>query len=451
MTNLKRAHIVASFVSLIVVLSDAFAHDHGQKKFSSQTVVGLVETQQTADPPSSAAVPRFAEQVVVEPDRAESPPRSKDLEAEQQRVHDQMLLRELSIQKEKTEERQREVTGEPTWPSRRDRDPRMVRVFFATDRKPTGQSRLGQTFGSQASRILTFGMSDVRVPIEHRMGYLERPLHIARISLSEENESQHVMLKETQTNDDVPFYRELAAEIKQSGNRDAFVFVHGFNVTFDEAVRRTAQIAYDLAFDGAPILYSWPSHGARRHYAADEDAVQDTVPRLEAFLRRLIIEARAENVYLIAHSMGNRALTQAIERMYIRSNGRPGYKFRRIILTAPDVRSSTMQDVAPALVSMADQVTLYASNNDKALKLSRQINNYPRAGQAGDHILIMDGIYTVDVSAVDTEFLGHSYYASNRSVLADIFQAMRCAEHPDQRFSLQRRNQQGKTYWVFVP
>ena len=33
--------------------------------------------------------------------------------------------------------------------------------------------------------------------------------------------------------------------------RQAFVFLHGYNVTFEAAAYRTAQIAYDLRFDGA--------------------------------------------------------------------------------------------------------------------------------------------------------------------------------------------------------
>ena len=41
--------------------------------------------------------------------------------------------------------------------------------------------------------------------------------------------------------------------------KQVFVFVHGFNVSFENALRRTAQIAYDLNFDGAPFLFSWPS------------------------------------------------------------------------------------------------------------------------------------------------------------------------------------------------
>ena len=36
-------------------------------------------------------------------------------------------------------------------------------------------------------------------------------------------------------------------------------------------MRRTAQIAYDLKFEGAPIVYSWPSQEGLLSYTVDEN------------------------------------------------------------------------------------------------------------------------------------------------------------------------------------
>jgi esterase/lipase superfamily enzyme len=38
-------------------------------------------------------------------------------------------------------------------------------------------------------------------------------------------------------------------------------YMNGYNVTFADAARRTAQIAYDLRFEGDPAFFSWPSQG----------------------------------------------------------------------------------------------------------------------------------------------------------------------------------------------
>lgn len=421
-------------------------HDPIDRPAEVDTSAGPDPQEPNLQEPASAQ-PRISATLVVTP----APPSLSDqLEAEQARARELMFRLELAIQKAKTLELQREILAvEPELVQAPDR--RQVQVFFATDRTPTGRTKPVEYFGNQPARQLTFGTCDVVVPRDHRMGYLERPFTIAKIPLSREKENTHVVITEIATLEGVEFFKQVSVRGKKGRHHEAFVFIHGFNVSFAEAARRTAQIAYDLAFDGAPILYSWPSHGVARHYAADEDAVEDTVPRLETFLKRLAIEAGIENVYLIAHSMGSRALAKALERIYLRSNGNPSVRYRHVMMTAPDIRSSTMQDLAPAVKALATRVTIYSSDNDKALKLSRQINNYPRAGQAGDHILLLDGIDTIDVSAVDTDFVGHFYYSSNRSVLADIFQAIRCGEHPDDRFSLERRTQDGKDYWVFVP
>ena len=60
----------------------------------------------------------------------------------------------------------------------------------------------------------------------------------------------------------------------------ALVFVHGFNTTFDNALFRTAQIAYDLKFDGAPFVYSWPSQGqvGFQDYSYDRESTGQAEP-----------------------------------------------------------------------------------------------------------------------------------------------------------------------------
>jgi esterase/lipase superfamily enzyme len=41
-----------------------------------------------------------------------------------------------------------------------------------------------------------------------------------------------------------------------AGERQALVFVHGYNVGFEDALKRIAQIAFDLDFRGACLLFS---------------------------------------------------------------------------------------------------------------------------------------------------------------------------------------------------
>jgi esterase/lipase superfamily enzyme len=54
--------------------------------------------------------------------------------------------------------------------------------------------------------------------------------------------------------------------------KDAFIFVNGCNVSFEDAARRTGQFAYDLEFLGVLIFY-WPSNGKFADYMNDENSV----------------------------------------------------------------------------------------------------------------------------------------------------------------------------------
>ena len=75
-----------------------------------------------------------------------------------------------------------------------------------------------------------------------------------------------------------------------------------------------------------------------------------------------------------------------------------------------------VRDIAPSIIPSSRRVTLYASANDRALAFLKTVHGYLRAGDTGDDITILDGIDTVDVSAVDTNFIGHFYYGSTSAM-----------------------------------
>ena len=135
----------------------------------------------------------------------------------------------------------------------------VVRVLYATDRNRTPKLKPAKMFGDDRG-ILSYGHCDVSIPRDHRMGVLEKP-SIWRLEFREDP-AKHVVLLETvvRTKDD--YFQDLEDRIHASEKNSAFLFVHGYNVTFEDAARRTAQMAYDLAFEGVPVFYSWPSQGS---------------------------------------------------------------------------------------------------------------------------------------------------------------------------------------------
>lgn len=322
----------------------------------------------------------------------------------------------------------------------------VVRTFFATDRSLTGRTKPDEMFGVGRS-TLTYGTCDVSIPRDHRMGELESP-SIWRLEFGEDP-SKHVVLLSTTISSKDKYFVDLAARVRAAPTRSAFLFVHGYNVTFEDAARRTAQISYDLGFEGAPVFYSWPSQGTTPAYTVDEQSIEWAQANLRVFLEDFFIRSDAQNVYLIAHSMGNRALTRAVASLLA---DKPALRDRltEVILTAPDIDADVFKrDIAPALAASGRPVTLYASSEDLALAASRKVHGSPRAGDSGHGLVLVSGVETIDATAVDTSLLGHSYFAEARSVLSDMFYLIRKGQRPDERFGLRRIDSNAGWYWEF--
>jgi len=322
-----------------------------------------------------------------------------------------------------------------------------VGVFYATDRRRGPSTAPATIYGgnrneSAAEAPLEYGSCEVSIPAIHHTGELEAPKWW-KLEFRPDPE-KHVILLSVVPQAGDSFFANLKAAIDRASDRDAFVFIHGYNTTFQDAARRTAQIAYDLKFKGAPILYSWPSQGKAAAYTVDEAAVEWSTDHLRWFLTTIRQKTGATTIHLIAHSMGNRALTRALEA--IPAEQKP--MFRSIVLAAPDIDAGLFRQLADRFTSKAQRVTLYASSKDEALIASKKVHGYPRAGETDNGVLILPGIDTIDASAVKTDFLGHSYFNSIVPDMAVLFQFL---APPDKRPKLMPRTSGGGRYWMIQP
>ena len=303
-------------------------------------------------------------------------------------------------------------------------------------------------YGAQYSDRVELGFCEVSIPDLHQEGELESP----KLVLLEfkADPLKHIVLQRTQPLDRDAFYDDLDRELQRQG-RSILVFVHGYNVSFENAARRTAQISYDLKFAGAPMFYSWPSQANWRKYRADEKNVELSIDQLKAFLVDVAHQSRADTINLIAHSMGNRALTRALKEIEV-SALQEERLFNQVILAAPDIDADVFkQRIAPAIVDKARHITLYASSNDLALAASQEFHSGdPRAGDAGQGLVVVPGIETIDVSAGDSSLLGHSYFGSSASVLRDIEFLLRDQPAAARQF-LKQEHHEGARYWRFQP
>jgi esterase/lipase superfamily enzyme len=313
-----------------------------------------------------------------------------------------------------------------------------------------GKSGLWYTTERSPGNRIELGQCEVTIPRSHVAGELEAP-SMLRLEVRE-NAAQHVVLRKTERLAEAAFYDLLKQRVNASPRKELFVFVHGFNVSFEDAARRTAQIHFDLHFEGAPVFFSWPAHDKFvLTYPADESSVATSAPHLKQFLLEIVKHTEARSINLIAHSMGNRALGIALREIDLELR-KEAKLFNQVILAAPDIDAEDFRaNIAPAMQRTAQRLTLYASSRDDALLASQLLHRGPRAGDAGSGLVVIPGIDTIDVTAIDSSPWGHSYYGSSDPVLHDLKALFLQATPAEDRTWLSPAERNGLTYWIFQP
>ncbi len=322
----------------------------------------------------------------------------------------------------------------------RDIEPQQIQkvtVFYGTERTISGDRT---TYTNQRSAILNYGAVDVTIPPKHKPGMVEMP-SVFRFEF-EPNPDKHFTIERLAPLQEEDFVAQLSTAVSASTNKQALVFIHGFNTSFDSAAFRTAQLYHDLKYDGAPVFYAWPSRNvtipAPWDYARDQTSADRTVSRLEEFLLRVRNDTGAQRMHIIAHSMGNHALMQALDEIAEDLDAGDPPPFDEIIMSAPDVDREQFKRTADDILPTAKRITVYASSNDEAMKMSRRVNGEPRLGDRAGGVLLMTGIDYIDASNVRTEMfsLGHDYFATQASILSDIGTILRLARGPSEREGL---------------
>ena len=365
-----------------------------------------------------------------------------------------------------------------------------VSVFFGTNR--ARQDKDGRvSFGWEDANRLQLGSAVVTVPRHggRPIGAIARPgwwdLYVSRIPPEGDPKRHFVIAKngislfssETEFLAAVAKHRDTLKRFKD----DAFIFVHGYNTDFDESLYRTAQIAFDLGAPellaaalgagggsqeahlpyGTAFMYTWPSAGTESDYAWDKDYVRLSIDHLERFVKLVVEKSGAKNVHVIAHSMGNIAMLNALSEYVEKAQGAnaSGATIKQVILAAPDISESEFVRLARKILPASDGITLYASSRDWALELSRQFHRgQPRVGDiVGDKPTVLQGVDTIDISNITSCYFcsGHSEFADQKDLLGDIARLFREGTRPPDRRAPGVLStvplEGGINFWRYVP
>ncbi len=245
----------------------------------------------------------------------------------------------------------------------------------------------------------------------------------------------------------------IVAGMKQSNKTRLLLFIHGYNNSFEDAVRRTITSASDIEYDGAVLVWSWPSAGTVGGYFRDSESARRTQRFLWRFLSALLTRPEVGRLDILAHSMGTRIAMFLLDRL----SDTGATKIGDVVLAAADEAKTIMGDTIADIVRFAPRLgrtrTLYAAAHDRPLLTSRLLHDTERAGIGGDRLLVTRGLESVDATAVEAGFWkslvtgSHAHVFQVPEAINDLKALLKDGKTADQR-KLTRRGRNGLPYWL---
>lgn len=291
-------------------------------------------------------------------------------------------------------------------------------VYYATTRSPE-QKDIFYGGKRDTKTPIHFGQADISIPKTHQKGNVEQPL----LSIKWLKQAdKHVLIQSVTELPASEFWSRLPVE---AGNgvweNSVIVYIHGYNVAFSSAIKRTAQMAYDFDYSGVPLLFSWPSNASLLDYASDREDAIWSATYLAKFLLDLRSRFSTANIHVVAHSMGNQVLLNAMNELSLQQK-HSDIKFGSVVLAAPDVDNEWFtHQLAPRISKLAVNWAIYTSANDGALMASEKVNEAKRLGMP---VSLAENFDVIDTSALNAAPWSipesHSYYANKLPVIEDL-------------------------------
>ena len=270
-------------------------------------------------------------------------------------------------------------------------------------------------------------------------------------------------------------YEHAAEQVRQdirqrltlTSRKAAYVYIHGYNNTFEDGVLVIAELWHFLGRQGVPILYTWPAGAGSglRGYNHDRESGEFTIFHLKQFLRLLASTPELEELHLIAHSRGTDVLTSALRELYIETHAagkdfRTVYRIKNVVLAAADLDLEVVtQRLAAEYVGLGtERTTIYVSNVDKAIGFSAFLfTSLSRIGQLRpedltdeqrQHLERVARTQLID-ARVPTGFIGHAYFYRHPAVSADLVLLLRDQLEPGSPG--RPLHKRGANFWQITP
>jgi esterase/lipase superfamily enzyme len=186
--------------------------------------------------------------------------------------------------------------------------------------------------------------------------------------------------------------KDFAAKINEklatSKRKDIYIYVHGYKVVFENPLLVATELWHFLGYDGVFIAYSWPSTPKTLAYFSDLETTSLSAYNLRILLEYLARDTDAENIHIIGYSAGTRLVINALNQLALIYGDEDKETFQKylrighVILTGSDFdRQLFGAYIDEGILKVSKDFTVYLSEMDKALSLSKWLFKRDRLGQ----------------------------------------------------------------------
>ncbi|MCA9423619.1 MAG: alpha/beta hydrolase [Candidatus Omnitrophica bacterium] len=352
----------------------------------------------------------------------------------------------------------------------------LVPVYYVTDREPAKTTDIRQYYSGRRSPDLRVGQARVRIGSPdlsweelERESRLEKRDRNPKITLADVIEYGPLWTREYNRDPNRPvelpesanrspggqrFLAELNQRLSKFDEKNIYIYIHGYKNSFNSSVTLGAQLHHYLGRDGVFINYAWPSRDKLALYSVDKGNSMFSVRNFRLLLEYLAERTEADHIHIIAHSAGTGVPVAAFAEMSLLDFEKSAQEIQRnrkignVVLAAPDIDLEIYINASlDGSNRVPKRMTLYASREDRALKLSGWLFSMVRLGNPFKMIgpkeltalrKSKDRV-VVDVTPAQSQyekFLGHSYFHDNPWVSSDLFLFLKTGlEAPDRCLS----------------
>jgi len=269
-------------------------------------------------------------------------------------------------------------------------------------------------FTRERSDTASFVRYDIGIPPEREPGEVNWPPRTRKPDTNRD----FLTLNETRFAKASDFRNALRGAMDLRGQKNAVVYVHGFNNTMAEGVYRVAQMHHDLKVPGVAIHYAWPSRGSALGYVYDRDSALFARSGFEQLLNE-VIASGAKEVIIVAHSMGGALTMETLRQMALRGNTRSLSRIKGVVLISPDLDVDVFRSQAKDIGVLPQPFVIFGSSRDRILGLSATLSGaQERLGNLEDLTKVADLKVTYYDTAAFNVGDGHFNASASPALLA---------------------------------